>query len=70
TARDGKVNLVAGVTDAYNKTLKAGELVNEVARQVGGRGGGRPDMAMAGGNQPEALDEALASVKAWVQARL
>ncbi|SFM30168.1 alanyl-tRNA synthetase [Ectothiorhodospira mobilis] len=69
TAREGKVNLVAGVTDAYNKTLKAGDLVNEVARQVGGRGGGRPDMAMAGGSQPEALDEALASVKAWVQAR-
>ncbi|MCG5516219.1 MULTISPECIES: alanine--tRNA ligase [unclassified Ectothiorhodospira] len=70
TARDGKVSLVAGVTAGHSSTIKAGELVNQVAQQVGGKGGGRPDMAMAGGNRPEALDEALASVKGWVESRL
>ena len=70
TARDGKVSLVAGVTASHSSTIKAGELVNQVAQQVGGKGGGRPDMAMAGGNRPEALDEALASVKGWVESRL
>ena len=50
--------------------VKAGELVNFVAQQVGGKGGGRPDMAQAGGTQPEHLGKALASVQAWVEAKL
>ena len=50
--------------------MKAGELVNFVAQQVGGKGGGRPDMAQAGGTEPEKLPGALAGVKAWVQAQL
>ena len=50
--------------------MKAGELVNFVAQQVGGKGGGRPDMAQAGGSQPENLDTAIASVKEWLQERL
>ncbi|SIT65837.1 alanyl-tRNA synthetase [Ectothiorhodosinus mongolicus] len=70
TVAEGKVSLVAGVTAAHNKTIKAGDLVNMVAEQVGGRGGGRPDMAMAGGNAPEGLDQALASVSSWVEARI
>jgi alanyl-tRNA synthetase len=67
---DGKVSLIAGVTADATAKVKAGDLVNFVAQQVGGKGGGRPDMAMAGGTQPENLDVALASVTAWVQARL
>ncbi len=67
---DGKVALVGGVTKAETKRLKAGELVNHVASQVGGRGGGRPDMAQAGGNQPENLDSALASVADWVKQQI
>jgi alanyl-tRNA synthetase len=66
---DGKVSLIAGVTPDLIKNIKAGELVNMVAQQVGGKGGGRPDMAMAGGTQPEHLAAALASVPAWVQAQ-
>ncbi|MCK5480833.1 MAG: alanine--tRNA ligase, partial [Gammaproteobacteria bacterium] len=67
-AVDGdKVSLVAGVTREQTATVKAGELVNFVASQVGGKGGGRPDMAQAGGNQPENLDAALASVSGWVE---
>ncbi len=66
---DGKGSLIAGVTPDLTSKLKAGELVNLVAQQVGGKGGGRPDMAMAGGTQPEHLVAALASVSAWVQAR-
>ena len=50
--------------------IRAGELVNHVARQVGGKGGGRPDMAQAGGSDPSALPEALKSVKNWVEDRL
>ena len=70
-AVDGqKVSLVAGVTKDAVDRIKAGELVNAVAQQVGGRGGGRPDMAQAGGTQPDSLDAALASVKAWVEERL
>ena len=65
-----KVALVAGVTKAETGRVKAGELVNHVAVQVGGRGGGRPDMAQAGGNQPDNLDAALASVTDWVRQRL
>ncbi|MBV2233937.1 MAG: alanine--tRNA ligase [Sterolibacterium sp.] len=67
---DGKVTLIAGVTSDLHGKLKAGELVNAVAQQVGGKGGGRPDMAQAGGTQPENLGAALASVKAWVEQRL
>ncbi|UCE30161.1 MAG: alanine--tRNA ligase, partial [Burkholderiales bacterium] len=65
----GRVSLVAGVTADATSWLKAGELVNHVARQVGGKGGGRPDMAMAGGSDPAALPAALASVPDWVAAR-
>jgi alanyl-tRNA synthetase len=69
-AVDGtKVTLVAGVTKDQTGIIKAGELVNQVATQVGGKGGGRPDMAQAGGNQPEHLDAALESVPAWVQGK-
>ncbi|BAO28610.1 alanine--tRNA ligase [Sulfuritalea hydrogenivorans] len=67
---EGKVSLIAGVTADLTSKLKAGELVNFVAQQVGGKGGGRPDMAQAGGTQPAAVPAALASVKGWVEARL
>lgn len=66
---DGKVALVAGVTADLTSRIKAGELVNFVAGQVGGKGGGRPDMAMAGGTQPENLAKALAAVVDWVKAK-
>ena len=62
----GKVLLVAGVTKDICDRVPAGDLVNHVAGQVGGRGGGRPDMAQAGGNEPEALDDALKSVPDWI----
>ncbi|WP_283149156.1 alanine--tRNA ligase [Silvimonas soli] len=67
---EGKVTLVAGVTADLTSKVKAGELVNFVAQQVGGKGGGRPDMAQAGGTQPENLAGALAGVIAWVAAKL
>ena len=67
---DGKVSLIAGVTADLTGKLKAGELVNFVAQQVGGKGGGRPDMAQAGGTDPAALPAALASVTAWVESKL
>ena len=67
---DGKVSLIAGVTADLTGKLKAGELVNFVAQQVGGKGGGRPDMAQAGGTDPVALPAALASVTAWVESKL
>ncbi|MFL9881498.1 alanine--tRNA ligase [Paraburkholderia agricolaris] len=66
----GKVSLIAGVTAAASKKVKAGELVNFVAQQVGGKGGGRPDMAQAGGTEPANLPAALAGVKAWVETQL
>jgi len=66
TVEGKKVSLCAGVTKDQTKQLKAGDLVNMVASQVGGKGGGRPDMAMAGGSEPENLDAALASVADWV----
>ena len=66
TVKTGKVSLVAGVTKDNTDKLQAGELVNHVAQQVGGRGGGRADLAQAGGNDPSALQGALASVPAWV----
>ncbi|MDP2822758.1 MAG: alanine--tRNA ligase, partial [Sulfuritalea sp.] len=67
---EGKVSLIAGVTADLTGKIKAGELVNFVAQQVGGKGGGRPDMAQAGGTEPAAVPAALASVKAWVEAKL
>jgi alanyl-tRNA synthetase len=68
--QDGKVSLVAGVTSDLTAKVKAGELVNFVALQVGGKGGGRPDMAMAGGTNPAALAQALSAVKDWVAAKV
>jgi alanyl-tRNA synthetase len=65
-----RVSLIAGVTADLTAKVKAGDLVNHVARQVGGKGGGRPDMAQAGGSDPAALPAALASVEAWVGERL
>ncbi|MFT5278285.1 MAG: alanyl-tRNA synthetase [Glaciecola sp.] len=69
-ANDGKVNLIAGVTKDLLGKFKAGELVNHMASQVGGKGGGRPDMAQAGGSEPENLDSALASVKIWLESKI
>ena len=65
-----KVSLVAGVTSDVTDRVKAGDLVNEVARKVGGKGGGRPDMAMAGGNSPDRLPEAISQVKQYVTSLL
>ena len=67
---DGKVNLIAGVTSDLIKQIKAGELVNFVASQVGGKGGGRPDMAQAGGTEPENLDHALTSVYDFISEKI
>ncbi|HEY1325694.1 MAG TPA: alanine--tRNA ligase [Casimicrobiaceae bacterium] len=67
---DGKVTLIAGVTSDLTGKVKAGELVNHVAQQVGGKGGGRPDMAQAGGTNPAALPGALQSVRGFVEQRL
>jgi alanyl-tRNA synthetase len=65
-----KVSLIAGVTADLTGKLKAGELVNFVAQQVGGKGGGRPDMAQAGGSEPAKVPAALGSVRGWVEQRL
>jgi alanyl-tRNA synthetase len=70
SAADGKVALAAGVTADLTAKLKAGDLVNFVAQQVGGKGGGRPDMAMAGGTEPAKVPAALASVSSWVEGKL
>ena len=70
TVADGKVSLIAAVTPDVTAKIKAGELVSFVASQVGGRGGGKPDMAMAGGSEPAQLPAALAAVQAWAQAKL
>ncbi|MCP4041175.1 MAG: alanine--tRNA ligase, partial [Gammaproteobacteria bacterium] len=67
---NGKVRLVAGVTKDSMTRIKAGPLVNFVAQQVGGKGGGRPDLAQAGGNNPESLGTALSSVEGWVREQL
>jgi alanyl-tRNA synthetase len=67
---DGKVSLIAGVTSDLTDKLKAGELVNVVAQQVGGKGGGRPDMAQAGGTQPENLPAALNGIRNWIEQKL
>ena len=61
-----KVRLVAGVTKNFSDTVHAGELINFVAQQVGGKGGGRPDMAEAGGSDASKLDDAIESVGGWV----
>jgi alanyl-tRNA synthetase len=68
--KDGKISLAAGVTQDQTARIKAGELVNQVAMQVGGKGGGRPDFAQAGGNDPAKLDAALREVPAWVRQKL
>jgi alanyl-tRNA synthetase len=70
TVADGKVSLIAGVTADLTARIKAGDLVNFVAQQVGGKGGGRPDMAQAGGSNPVALPGALAGVRDWVAQKL
>jgi len=70
TVNEGKVVLVAGVTKAETARIKAGDLVNHVAQQVGGRGGGRPDMAQAGGSDPSGLSAALESVPGWAGQQL
>ncbi|MCK5896626.1 MAG: alanine--tRNA ligase, partial [Cocleimonas sp.] len=67
TVNNGKISLVAGVSKAETNKIKAGDLLNHVAKQVGGKGGGRPDMAQGGGNNPSALEGALASVIHWVK---
>ncbi|GAA0353187.1 alanine--tRNA ligase [Bowmanella denitrificans] len=69
-AEGEKVSLIAGVSKDLTDKVKAGELVNFVAQQVGGKGGGRPDMAQAGGTQPENLDKALSSVSTWLEDKL
>ncbi|MFU9138720.1 alanine--tRNA ligase [Erwinia tasmaniensis] len=70
TVADGKVSLIAGVTKDLTDRVKAGELVGELARQVGGKGGGRPDMAQAGGTDAQALPAALAGVESWIATKL
>ncbi|WP_194755358.1 alanine--tRNA ligase [Aliidiomarina indica] len=68
--QEGKVSLIVGVTPGLTSKVKAGELVNLIAQHVGGKGGGRPDMAQAGGSEPEHLDSALASAKTWLKDKL
>jgi alanyl-tRNA synthetase len=70
TVQGDKITLIAGVSKNQTSRIKAGELVNSVALKVGGKGGGRPDMAQAGGDNPSALDAALKSVPSWVEAKL
>lgn len=70
TVVDGKVSLIAGVSKDVTDRVKAGELVAMIAQQVGGKGGGRPDMAQAGGSDSLALPDALAGISAWVEAKL
>lgn len=70
SVNDGKVSLAAGITPDLTSKIKAGELVNFVAQQVGGKGGGKPDLAMAGGTDADQLPKALASVKDWVTSQL
>jgi alanyl-tRNA synthetase len=70
SVNDGKVSLAAGVTQDVIAKIKAGDLVNFVAQQVGGKGGGKPDMAMAGGSDAAALPKALKSVVLWVSERV
>ena len=67
---DDKVNLIVGVTKDLTDKVKAGELVGKMAQHVGGKGGGRPDMAMAGGSEPQHLSNALTFAKEWIQAKI
>jgi alanyl-tRNA synthetase len=67
---DGKVRLAAGVTADATDRIRAGDLIKEVAVQVGGKGGGRADFAQAGGTDPRQLDAALASAEAWISEQL
>jgi alanyl-tRNA synthetase len=67
---DGKVSLAAGVTKDLTDRIKAGELIGAVAAKVGGKGGGRPDMAQAGGSDPAGIPAALELVQAWVAQRM
>lgn len=67
---DRKVNLIVGVTTDLTNKVKAGELVNVMAQQVAGKGGGRPDMAMAGGSQPENVTKALSICSEWLHSHL
>jgi alanyl-tRNA synthetase len=69
-AEENKVSLIVGVTKDLVSKIRAGELVNFVAQQVGGKGGGRPDMALAGGTQPQNLESAIVSVQDWLQEKL
>jgi alanyl-tRNA synthetase len=66
---EGKISVVAGVTSDLTSKFKAGDLVADVSVQLGGKGGGRPDMAMGGGTNLEALPQAITGVKAWVESR-
>jgi alanyl-tRNA synthetase len=70
SVNDGKVSLAAGVTADLTTKVKAGELVNFVALQVGGKGGGKPDMAMAGGTDASQLPKAFASINDWLSSKL
>jgi len=70
SSEGGKLSIIAGVTQAESERIRAGDLANHVAEQCGGRGGGRPDMAQAGGNQPENLAAALESVLPWIESQL
>ncbi len=70
TVNNGKISLVAGVSKTETNKIKAGDLLNHVAKQVDGKGGGRPDMAQGGGSNPDALDSALDSVEEWVRKKL
>ena len=70
TANDNKVSLIAGVTKDLIGQVKSGELVNVAAQEVGGKGGGRPDMAQAGGSQPENIEAALKAAQSWLTDKL
>ena len=70
TASDDKVSLIAGVTKDLIGRVKSGELVNVAAQEVGGKGGGRPDMAQAGGSQPENIEAALKAAESWLTVKL
>ena len=67
---DGKVRLAAGVTKDATDRIRAGDLIRDIAVLVGGKGGGRPDFAQAGGSDPAALDAALSGVSSWVEAKI
>jgi alanyl-tRNA synthetase len=70
SSQDGKVSIIAGVTKAETSHIRAGDIAKFVAEQCGGKGGGRPDMAQAGGTQPENLEKALASVAPWIESQV